>query len=149
MKKLIIIALLPLLVACKKSSHRVEPQTTSPAAMKSTSSNGGSNSSGYQLISFKVAKHNYNTLFGRAHTNKLTWTATGETNITGYDIEFSTDNFVSYNLVVFVPSSNSNTSYSNSRIFGAIDGINYYRLKIYHVNQPASYSSVLSTNWNL
>ena len=99
----------------------------------------------YQLQSFSGVK---GTQPGGMNTAVLTWTASGETQITGYDLEC-----FSYSSPVGSFAS-SNLDDPITRTFThVINSSNYafqmtYRLKIYHVDGSVSYSNQISISYN-
>ena len=151
MKKLVLIAMLPLALSCSKSSDlNVTPVTSAPTGLaKTTGGNGNGNggsgpvsSTSFQLTSFTVAKNGNNI--------KVSWSAVGETNIISYDIERES-NLSAGNWFYRSTVASSNNNALISRTFS--DPINIsgwgsvtisYRLKIYHSNNTVSYGPIKS-----
>jgi len=97
----------------------------------------------YKLLSFTVSSSN----IGDRWTTNLTWTAVGETQISGYEIErmMSTNPGI-WTLISIVPGSNSNTLITRNYLetFTLTRSLTvFYRLKINFVNGSVQYSQVV------
>jgi hypothetical protein len=140
MKKLMLLSLLPLALACNKPLQN--EVTPSPVLKTTGGNNGPSTSTAYQLVSFSVTKLSP----GNLH-DYINWTAVGETNITQYELQKSWGNNYSWQIISTIPSSNSNTSISRSITQWASGGTSYFRLKIYHTNNTITYSTIKKVIW--
>ena len=138
MKKLLLLALLPLVLACNKSEQpEPAPQNQNIAQKKG---NTPPSSEAFQLLDFNVSKSN---------DIKITWSAVGETNITGYQLEqsVSNNNFSYPYLIGSFPSSNSNTLITRTHTENGLSAATmtiYYRLKIFHTNSTITYGPIAS-----
>ena len=147
MKKILMIALLPLFAACSKYPENAVCPTPAAASVvvKAKKQGGPATSATYQLVSFSVTKSQQSSI----PYNTVAWTAVGETNISSYDVEISYGNTTSFSTHSSVLSSNSNSSISRSVFTYASNGITYFRLKVYHNNNTITYSTIKKVVWNV
>jgi hypothetical protein len=146
MKKILLIALLPLFAACSKSPEKeVIPAQGTTTVVKAKGNGGPTTSANYQLVSFSVTKSQQASI----PYNIVSWTAVGETNISGYDVEMSYGNNTSFSSYTSILSSNSNSSISRSLYPYATNGAVFFRLKIYHNNNTVTYSAIKKVVWNI
>ena len=137
-------------VSCKKS---YETKIELAEYNNSTSVNNVASSSSFNLVSFTVKKGQIikNYPYCDLYTVNISWTATGETNISKYDLEKSSlSNFSPIWILSSFTSSNNNASITRTYTdHGNTNGAGityYYRLKIYHTDLSISYSQIQSAN---
>lgn len=153
MKKLFLLALLPMWIACNKSSNlEVIPQQQQTTLQNPEVESLAKNTAAkvYQLISFTIkAKANvWSPFFGYVNTVKLTWNAKNETMIVKYEVQHALNGGTWYDMGTWQSSGNNVAITRQYNSFGSVPaGNNSYRLKIFHTNNTTSYSNVLNATF--
>ena len=156
-KQYYVLALLAIIffAACSKQNDiPAEASNLNTIQQNKMNSNTENPSSPYQLVSF-TAQYGGTVKYGncRVATVVFNWTATGETNITHYDLQTSdSNNSSSFNNLGSYPSSNNDQSISRS-ITSFVWGngatvTKYYRLNIFYTNNTNSFGPVRSVTIN-
>lgn len=93
-----------------------------------------------ELISFT------GSYFALDNETQLHWISSSEINVSSYQIERSFDglNWSKQGEVKAIGNSNSNTNYSWNEPFESVDGIVYYRLKMFDADYSYEYSTIIS-----
>jgi hypothetical protein len=153
MKRMFFLSLCSLLFACSKSSYHHELETPVDVAMNMKGGKPGSEPptpTGYNLSSFSVSKKP-NEKWGSCQLAVLdiSWTATGETYILGYELEKSSvSNFSTVWSLGTFPSSNNDASitrsYTDKMSTNGAQLTYYYRLKITHTDNTITYGPIAS-----
>lgn len=145
---LALLAIISFAACSKQDDFPAKESNLNSIQLNKMNSNTENSVSPYQLVSF-TAQYGGTEKWGRCRvaTALINWTATGETNITRYDLQRSfTASFSVIENIASFPSSNSDQSISRSFtswIWGNGATITaYFRLNIFYTNNTNNYGPI-------